>query len=307
MTTFQQRALTATVFAAVMLTGLFWNETSFFLLFFIISMGCLWEFLKLTIAKSLTTKIITLLGGFTLWISIYIVKMIWIGVGSWNLNRTLGWGLDNSYFMFWLGTGIKSVFTSFILFPFILMIVELFSKSEKPFQNVGISILGIIYTILPFQLFHFLTREFNGNFSFDTFHAIGEYTPYIVAGILFLTWANDTFAYLIGSRIGKTPLLPRISPKKTWEGTIGGAVMCILTGIVISFFFKELPLRDWAVVGGIVAIFGTIGDLVESMLKRSVGVKDSGSFMPGHGGFLDRFDAFIFAIPFVFLYLVIIK
>jgi phosphatidate cytidylyltransferase len=120
-----------------------------------------------------------------------------------------------------------------------------------------------------------------------------------------LTWSNDTWAYLIGSKIGKTPLLPRISPKKTWEGTISGFIGCVLTGILIHYTFntKQLSLTDWLILGGIVGILGTIGDLIESMLKRSVGVKDSGSFMPGHGGFLDRFDAFLFVIPFVMIYL----
>ena len=129
------------------------------------------------------------------------------------------------------------------------------------------------------------------------------FTPNIVAGMLFLTWANDSFAYIIGSKIGKTPFFLRISPKKTWEGTIGGAVMCLLTSAIIAQFFTQLSLTNWVIIGAIIAVFGTIGDLVESLLKRSVGVKDSGSFMPGHGGFLDRFDAFIFCIPFVYFYL----
>ena len=133
------------------------------------------------------------------------------------------------------------------------------------------------------------------------------FSPNIVAGILFLTWANDSFAYIVGSKIGKTPFFLRISPKKTWEGTIGGAVFCMLTAGIIAQFFTQLSLLDWLVVGAIVAVFGTIGDLVESLLKRSVGVKDSGSFMPGHGGFLDRFDAFIFCIPFVYFYLSVVK
>jgi phosphatidate cytidylyltransferase len=307
MTTFQQRALTATVFAAVMLTGLFWHETSFFLLFFIISMGCLWEFLKLTVGEDTWRRFIILFLGILIWINV-----------PYNLYHLLGahrhkdiFGLRTQSNIFQKAIDLligdfRSFLILIVLTPFLLLIFELFQKDEKPFEKVSMSLLGIMYTIFPFQLFHKLSEQVKLS-SLPEYSISYYFTPYIVAGVLFLTWANDTFAYLIGSRIGKTPLLPRISPKKTWEGTIGGAVMCILTGIVISFFFKELPLRDWAVVGGIVAIFGTIGDLVESMLKRSVGVKDSGSFMPGHGGFLDRFDAFIFAVPFVFLYLVLIK
>jgi phosphatidate cytidylyltransferase len=296
MTTFQQRALTATVFAAVMLTGLFWNETSFFLLFFIISMGCLWEFLKLTMGEGIVRRMITMILGLYIWVSIFIAN-------SQLHDISCPVGFENAHIIRSLINYIcynTALIFTILFFPIFYLIFELFQKDEKPFEKIGFALLGISYTIYPFQLFYYLAFSPLGK-------TLSYFTPYIVAGTLFLTWANDTFAYLIGSRIGKTPLLPRISPKKTWEGTIGGAVMCILTGIVISFFFKELPLRDWAVVGGIVAIFGTIGDLVESMLKRSVRVKDSGSFMPGHGGFLDRFDAFIFAVPFVFLYLVLIK
>jgi phosphatidate cytidylyltransferase len=291
MTTFQQRALTAIIFAAVMLVGLFWNDVSFLLLFFVISMGCLWEFLGMMLEKSLLRKILGMALGFMLALAA-VTNSIW-----WN----------------------NPLVYVFLISPISLLIIELFLKSEKPFQNVGVYLIGVFYTIIPFWLIHHLsvnskTLVIGGWTAYPPLSALPQgveyqsnFTPFIIAGTLFLTWANDTFAYIIGSKIGKTPLLPRISPKKTWEGTMGGAVMCMMTGVVISFFFKELTLLNWMVVGGIVAIFGTLGDLIESMLKRSVGVKDSGSFMPGHGGFLDRFDAFIFAVPFVYLYLIVLK
>ena len=277
MTTFQQRALTAVIFAAVMLVGLLWNEISFFALFFIISLGCLWEFVGMMLKEDKLRRWIGMgIGGF--YLSYLYIANIKSLIGGYYLN-----GMDSS---------IEKIDLSNVLFisTLILLIAELFKSSISPFQNVSNILLGIFYTILPLSG---STREM--------------FTSKVVTGILFLTWANDTFAYLIGSKIGKTPLLPRISPKKTWEGTIGGALMCMLTGVVISYFFKELTLINWMVVGAIVATFGTLGDLIESMLKRSVGVKDSGSFMPGHGGFLDRFDAFIFAVPFVYLYLIVLK
>ncbi|MBL7815484.1 MAG: phosphatidate cytidylyltransferase [Saprospiraceae bacterium] len=268
MTNFQRRALTATVFAAVMLVGLFWNELSFTALFLVISIGCQWEFLKLTVEKSVIRYGLALL----------------IGIAVFAINS------------FFLET-IKHYFL--VLFPLILLtpIAELFLKSEKPFQNMALIFFSLFYPCLSvaFSVSNDLTIWHEG------------FTPNIVFGILLLTWANDSFAYIIGSRIGKTPLFPRISPKKTWEGTIGGAIMCILTGLGIYYFLGILSLTDWLVIGGIVAVFGTLGDLIESMLKRSVGVKDSGSFMPGHGGFLDRFDAFIFALPFVYLYLLVAR
>jgi phosphatidate cytidylyltransferase len=305
MTTFQQRALTAVIFAAVMLVGLFWNETSFSVLFFIISLGCLWEFLGMLLEKSTLRKALGMTLGFLFALAPIAPSYVWKNFTSWNLNRTIDWGGGNSNNLLWWAIPL---FQLFFISPFLLLIVELFLKGERPFKNVGVYFIGLFYTIFPLFFIslqaHSYPRQESDILNMgNTFN----FSPYVVAGTLFLTWANDTFAYLIGSKIGKTPLLPRISPKKTWEGTIGGALICMLTGVVISYFFKELTLINWMVVGAIVAIFGTLGDLIESMLKRSVGVKDSGSFMPGHGGFLDRFDAFIFAVPFVYLYLIVLK
>ncbi|TAK40283.1 MAG: phosphatidate cytidylyltransferase, partial [Saprospiraceae bacterium] len=122
-----------------------------------------------------------------------------------------------------------------------------------------------------------------------------------------LTWMNDTGAYIIGSLFGKHLLFSRISPKKTWEGTFGGIAITFLVAFLFCVFTNELRFRDWIILGAIVSIFGSVGDLVESMLKRSVGVKDSGNLLPGHGGVLDRFDAFIFVLPFAAAYLLWIR
>ena len=136
---------------------------------------------------------------------------------------------------------------------------------------------------------------------------IAEYSPHRVWGLLWLVWTNDSFAYIIGSRIGKTKLFERISPNKTWEGTIGGAIGAIIMAWVLSLYFSDFTMVEWVSLALVAAIFGTMGDLVESMMKRSLGVKDSGSLLPGHGGMLDRFDAFIFAIPFYFIVLGILS
>jgi phosphatidate cytidylyltransferase len=132
--------------------------------------------------------------------------------------------------------------------------------------------------------------------------------------IIFSIWINDTMAYLVGSFIGKTPLSP-ISPKKTWEGTIGGVILAIIVaGLLASYLFSDIllpawhiriPQYHWYIIAAIAAIMGTLGDLLESKLKRMAGVKDSGSIMPGHGGFLDRFDSLLLATPFVWLYLIL--
>ena len=124
----------------------------------------------------------------------------------------------------------------------------------------------------------------------------------IPCGIIFSIWINDTMAYLVGSFIGKHPLSP-ISPKKTWEGTIGGGILCILIITTIGYFTHLYNIYAWVSISTLSAFFGTLGDLLESKLKRMAGVKDSGTLMPGHGGFLDRFDSFLVAIPFVWLYI----
>ncbi len=282
MTVFQQRATTAIVFSAVMLTGLFLNVWSFHILFLIIATGCVWEFLDMTLpndGNKKLRKIIGTMAGFSLVATQYYQNLVTSSSNSETSNFAS-----------------QPIISLVLMLSFLLLIVELFLKAERPFNNIALIVFSLFYLSIPFSLLNILTHFPTQNF-----------TPNVVAGMLFLTWANDSFAYIVGSQIGKTPFFLRISPKKTWEGTIGGAVFCMLTAGIIGQFFTQLSLVDWLVVGAIVAIFGTIGDLVESLLKRSVGVKDSGSFMPGHGGFLDRFDAFIFCIPFVYCYLSVVK
>ena len=156
------------------------------------------------------------------------------------------------------------------------------------------SLLGLFYITLPIVLMIIMRtenlRELNDN-----------YLKILPCGIIFSIWINDTMAYIVGSFIGKNPL-SKISPKKTWEGTIGGIILCITVITLIGYFKKYYSLRDWIVISLFCAVFGTLGDLLESKLKRTANVIDSGSLMPGHGGFLDRFDSLLVAIPFVFVY-----
>ena len=130
------------------------------------------------------------------------------------------------------------------------------------------------------------------------------YSALLPCAIFFSIWINDTMAYIVGSFIGKTPF-SKISPKKTWEGTIGGALLCVITISLLGYFLpqaKHIPVQHWISIAAICAVFGTLGDLLESKLKRSAGIKDSGDIMPGHGGFLDRFDSMLIATPVVWLY-----
>ncbi len=273
-----------------MLTGLFLNVWSFHILFLIIATGCVWEFLDMTLPNEANKKLRKIIGASAAF-SLVALKYHHF------LQFLPTFAVPKEYHSIYLSNGVETL-NLLLVTSFLLLIVELFLKAEKPFNNVAFILLSLIYIALPFSLF-------SPHFTF--FYQNMMFTPNIIAGMLFLTWANDSFAYIVGSRIGKTPFFLRISPKKTWEGTIGGAVFCMITAGIIAQFFTQLSLIDWLVVGAIIAVFGTIGDLVESLLKRSVGVKDSGSFMPGHGGFLDRFDAFIFCIPFVYFYLSVVK
>lgn len=162
--------------------------------------------------------------------------------------------------------------------------------------------LGLLYITLPFLLmidfgFPNTSHYLNQKGYKDAF----QYSPVIPCGIIFSIWVNDTMAYIVGSLIGKTPF-SKISAKKTWEGTIGGAILCIVAIALLGRWSKFYTLTDWICIASICAIFGTLGDLLESKLKRMAQVKDSGSIMPGHGGFLDRFDSLLIATPFVWLY-----
>jgi phosphatidate cytidylyltransferase len=181
-----------------------------------------------------------------------------------------------------------------IIFPYFIFIRELYTKSEKPFNNIAITILGNVYISIPMFLFYLIS-----------FHGTGEheYHPEYLLGYLFILWACDTGGYFGGRFFGKHKMFERISPKKTWEGFAGGAMLGVITAIIVSRFYTSLPLEQWIIVSIIIFISSVLGDLIESMFKRSIQVKDSGSVLPGHGGFLDRFDGLFISAPFVFFWL----
>ncbi len=172
-------------------------------------------------------------------------------------------------------------------------------KLIKPIKYFGLLALSMPYIIIPILMMIELGKK---NQQQDL--SLSNYSPFLPFAIILSIWINDTMAYLVGSFIGKTPF-SKISPKKTWEGTIGGAILCvIMIGIITHFVssFYSLPVKHWLAIAAICAVFGTLGDLLESKIKRTANIKDSGSFMPGHGGFLDRFDSLLVATPFVWLY-----
>lgn len=176
------------------------------------------------------------------------------------------------------------------LFVAILLLYDLFKKGAAiQWDKTGKIVLLIGYVIIPFVLL--IKYPFTNGFN-----------PYLIIGAFILIWINDTFAYIVGKTMGRTKLFERISPKKTVEGFVGGMLFTIIGSYILSEFYDFQPAMTWIITGIILVIFGTLGDLVESRLKRNAGVKDSGKIMPGHGGILDRLDSIIFAIPFLFLF-----
>ena len=277
--TFRTRSLTAAVFVVVMLTGLLISHWTFFLLFSIIHFGCWVEYQRLVALIDKDYKSISDFHKYGVMIAGWCIMLYFTNndfrFGDFYLH-SIGW---------WLA----------LLFAFLLPITELLFSHTISLKNIGYSAAGIIYISLScgfmIDLLIFPSLPFMS-------------TPLMPIVIIACMWINDTMAYIVGSLIGKTPLTS-ISPKKTWEGTIGGLILCI-TVVTISLgyipSFRDFYFVHWLAISLIASVAGTFGDILESWIKRRAGVKDSGTIMPGHGGFLDRFDSLLVATPFVWLY-----
>lgn len=185
----------------------------------------------------------------------------------------------------------------FLCIPFIvgIFIVELYRKQQRGFHNIAYTLLGLLFAAVPFYFFYALA------------FVDGVYNFHYPLAFLLLLWASDTGAYLLGRNFGKHKLFERHSPKKTWEGLFGGVLSSALAAVLISNYFQEISLLHWFLLSVIISIVGTFGDLSESMLKRGLSVKDSGTLLPGHGGILDRFDGLLLAAPLVFMYLQLLR
>jgi len=220
-----------------------------------------------------------------------------------GLNPNAPAGLFNAAFIYTISAlmvyrddiGLHKVLFLLTLTIRTILIIELFKKSESPFTNIAYTLAGLVFVCLPFTFFHALAY-IKGGFNFH----------YPLAFLLLL-WSNDTGAYLVGSKLGRTKLFERHSPKKTWEGFIGGALISVGIAFVISIYFRDLGWQQWMIIALLISCFGTTGDLIESMFKRSINVKDSGGILPGHGGLLDRFDGLLLAAPIVYTYLYFIS
>jgi phosphatidate cytidylyltransferase len=261
-----QRIITAIIGGAAVIFLIYWSYWGFGFLFLVLNGAALWEFYQLANSnKNSVSSILSIVLGLLLFSGGFLIES-----GS----------IDPNF--------INLLF----LPPFLLFLVELFRNKENPFQNIGMSVLGWIYTTLPFYLMVKIA------------FINGEYDFRYVYGFLFLLWSSDSFAYFAGRFLGSHKLFERISPKKTWEGLIGGLAGAIAIAYVISNFYTQLSVTNWIIVAIIIVFVGTLGDLVESMFKRSLEIKDSSSLLPGHGGVLDRFDGLFMAAPVVYIYLV---
>ncbi len=267
---FVKRALTGAVFAILVIGSILWSPWAFFVL-----MGCfvaigLMEFVKLFPfePKPAGTLIYYFLG-----MAVYVL----VGLTGMNV-------LDFS--------NLLLVVLSF----YVLIAVEIFRQPRPSWMQIAAGFSALIYIAIPFGIMNSLFWVANGNINF----------PWILLALFILVWANDVFAYLVGSTMGRHKLYEKLSPKKTWEGSIGGFLFTLVFAWIFSRFASNLDVAHWLWLGVIVSVAANLGDLAESLLKRNAGVKDSGTVFPGHGGVLDRFDAVIFATPFVFFYLYIL-
>lgn len=185
----------------------------------------------------------------------------------------------------------------FIPFITLIFLFEILRINSQVLKNATITLAGFIYVAVPFCVMNFIV--------FSGFPGEPTFYPSTLLGIFFIIWAYDSSAYLVGSKFGRHKIHKKISPNKTWEGFIAGMVVGVIMGIINAVLFQRLSVESWIAVAVIIILFGTLGDLFESKIKRELKVKDSGTIMPGHGGLLDRFDSLLFAIPFIFVWLVI--
>lgn len=271
---FIPRTITGVLFIAVIIGSILYNTVSFSSIFAAVTALSIHEFAGLIneTKKVHINKLITMAGG------IY----LFFAFGGYCSN-VIG----------------SRIFLPYLLILMYLLISELYLNQENPINNWTYSIFTQIYIALPFALLNVLY--------YQTAQSITTINAILPLSVFIFLWTSDTGAYCIGSMIGKHRLFERISPKKSWEGSIGGGVLAIMAAVILAHFFPFMNILQWIGLAIVIVIFGTWGDLIESLLKRKLGVKDSGNILPGHGGFLDRFDSALLAIPAAVCYLYLIS
>ena len=287
------RSLSGLLLIIIVITAVWFNSISNFLLFLAILIVGLFEFYRF--AKSL---------------DYYPNEKIGIAVGV--ITYTLSYLVAANILML-------NVFVLILPLLLFVFIMELYRQKKHPIINISITIMGLFYIVLPLSLVHFLVlspQNILGTDSADIINSFPTlkldsqtvyYHSFIIIGYFIIQWVSDTGAFVFGVSLGKHRLFERISPKKSWEGAIGGFIATIGAAFLAHYFYPQLDLIHWIVISLIITFFGIFGDLIESLFKRSVNVKDSGKIMPGHGGILDRFDSTLIALPMVYSYLKIIS
>ncbi|HKJ79395.1 MAG TPA: CDP-archaeol synthase [Prolixibacteraceae bacterium] len=240
---------------------------------------------------------------------VFAVFLFFVQLEFYNLVENGGYcphkrvGLSLGILLFLVSFGvvykILPVTYSLVFIPFttLIFLFEILRVDSQVLRNATITLAGFIYVAVPFGLLNFIV--------FSGFPEQPVFYPSTLAGIFFIVWAYDSMAYLVGSKFGKHKIHVKISPKKSWEGFIAGTVAGLIMGIANAVLFQRLSVSSWLAIAAIIILFGTLGDLFESKIKRELKLKDSGTIMPGHGGLLDRVDSLLFALPFIFIWLFI--
>ncbi|MDR1003989.1 MAG: phosphatidate cytidylyltransferase [Prevotellaceae bacterium] len=272
---FLQRTVTGVLFVIILVGCILYSPLSFGILFTLIAALSVYEFSRL-MNQSGKVKVNALVGA-------------------------IGGGYLVMAFMGRSEIGIE-IFLPYLVLILSLIIAELYLKHDNPIGNWACTLLGQVYVALPFALLRTLTHLpeplWEGG---DVW--VPVYNPILPLSIFVFIWLNDTGAYCVGSLLGKHRLFERISPKKSWEGSIGGGILAIASSLLFARFEPFMSTWQWAGLALVVVVFGTFGDLTESLFKRQLGIKDSGKILPGHGGMLDRFDSALLAIPAAVVYL----
>lgn len=272
MKNFIQRAITGLIFVAVLIGCIVGGPLSFGLLFCLISALATAEFCNLMNQQEgvKINRNICVLGSAALFLC---------------------------FFYYGMNPAETGIFIPYLIIIIYLMISELYLKKEHPLNSWAYAMFSQVYIGLPFALLNVLAFQSIGT------ESMSQYLFILPLSIFIFNWVNDTGAYCTGMLLGKHPLFKRISPKKSWEGSIGGATFCIVASVALAHFFPILTTATWIGLALTIVVFGTWGDLTESLMKRQLGIKDSGNILPGHGGILDRFDSSIMAIPAAVVYL----
>lgn len=271
------RTITGVVFIAVMVGGIVFRPDLFIVLFATITGLALWEYTGLAnnIERVSINRFISTVAGVYFFLAVASLQI----------------GLCSGFI----------VFVPYILTILYLFISELYLKQQNAINDWAYTMLGQMYITLPFSLINIL--------AFQAENGIPAYDKLLPLSVFVFLWINDTGAYCTGSLLGRHKLFPRISPAKSWEGSIGGGILVLCAAALVGYWANQganshvLSIPGWIGLGLTVVIFGTLGDLVESLFKRTLGIKDSGNMLPGHGGMLDRFDSSLLAIPAAVVYL----